>query len=389
MKLLLQALNRMIHHPQGQRWILYGLLLLSIIGLFVYIQRAGDFRGYIRVGNLVLEGHDIYTTKLNTWPPFFSLVCVPLALLAAPTHYLARGFWIILNYIFLILVLRFISKLVYKQEFSLSPKPDKLSLASKELLIPILLTYLYISENFAHLQINILLFLLVLAGLYFQSTHRELLGGIAIGWAVAMKVMPVIFIPYFIYRRRFKLALYSTLVTILLSLSPILIFGWEIFWKYMNTWWTTIKTGWGVGKMNQSIFAMLDRYVGHEIIPILTKGANGVPASDKHVVFILWIASIAIFSVMVLFIFRGNLPQGSKIVNAEWSVVLIFSVLFGTVCWKAYLVVLLLPNALLFKTWISPHVDLKTRKIVGIFLFLPSIMAGMNSRELIGKNLSG
>src|SRR5437773_643156 len=98
-----------------QRWVPWGTLAFILGGTVSWIQRPGDFAGYLTVGELALAGQHVYRAAppgINTWPPFFSLLCVPLALLARPTPYLARGCWIAINFALLWVILRMLTQLV-------------------------------------------------------------------------------------------------------------------------------------------------------------------------------------------------------------------------------------------------------------------------------------
>ena len=377
--------------PAGRRWLLRALLAYALIGYCVWIQRAGDFSGYLFTGNLVLAGRHIYFDAppgVNTWPPFFSLVCVPLALLARPTVYLARGFWLLLNMLLLLGTLRIIARLVYGRELSLRAESPGLSLAAPEMLVPLLLSDRFVSGNFDHLQINIVTFALALGGLYWQAKGRELVGGFALGCAIAIKVMPVLFIPYLGYRRRWRAAAATTLSAAALSLSPILVFGWARFWEYVVAWRAAVKTGWGVGKMNQAVFAMWDRLLGHGMLPFTVRGIPMVPASDAPAVAVAMLVSCAIVTGLALWLFRGTAHPDGWVSLAEWSVVFLVGALFAPVCWKAYLVVLLLPNTLLFAAWRSARLDDRIRRVAGRALACSVVLGALPSPGFVGTTLA-
>lgn len=234
--------------PSGRRWLLRALLVYAVVGGCIWLRRPGDFEGYVIVGDLVRTGRHIYLDSppgTNTWPPFFSLVCVPLALLAALNPVLARGFWIVLNFGLLLLALRLIALLVYRRDLSLRAASIGLSLAAPEVLVPLLLSYRYVTGNFDHLQINIAVFALALGGLYLQATRRELGGCLILGAAAAIKVMPVVFIPYLAYRRRYRSAAFTAAATACFSFLPVLVFGWRRFWDYVVAWRAALSAGWG------------------------------------------------------------------------------------------------------------------------------------------------
>ena len=389
--LTLASLIEWLRHSRVQRWVLGGLLVAAAIVFFQEVGHDGDFGAYLLVGRLVLEGKHIYTGApegLNTWPPFFSLLCVPLALVDGLSPLLSRGLWLLLNLFLVAAIMGLLARVIYGRGFGFRPESQNLSLASPEILIPLLLSSRYVISNFDHLQINILLFYVTLGGMVLQATRHEIAGGIAIGCAAAIKVMPALFIPYLLYRRRWRAAGFATLAAVSFSLSPILFFGWTRFLDYLSAWRQALERGWSVGKMNQSVYAMLDRLVGHGIAPVMGQGVNALPRSgDIGVVAILAITVVA-FSALALWVFRTPSSHERWAALSEWSVVFIASVIFGPVAWKAYFVVLLLPNALLFAAILSPSIDAATRRTLAILLSVSFVLGGLMSQGIVGKKLS-
>ena len=383
------SISRKLEPEKTQKTMLVVGLLYAIIGFFVYIQRQGDFKGYLEVGNLVLAGENIYTTKANTWPPFFSVFCVPLALLAKLSPYVARGLWLLLSFLSYVLIMKYIAKIIYDKKFSLYYTPSALNLGAPQLFVPFLCTYSYVISNFEHIQINIILFAIVLYGLYLDITNQTVKGAVAIGFAASLKVMPFIFVPYFIYKRRFKSTAFTTLATAGFSMSPVLVFGWRTYWDYVHTWKSVLCAGWGVGKMNQSLYAMFDRYTGHGMIPILTKGADGVPATGETAVSVVWFITLALIGIAAMVTFRGGYTRLTQAIAVEWSIVFIVSAISSTVCWKAYLVVILLGASVLYYAMHDDNVDKKTKVILRYCCIIAFILGPFHSQAIFGKNLSG
>jgi Glycosyltransferase family 87 len=390
----LDRLGALLAGPRARRGISLALVLGATLGLFVWIRQPGDFRGYLFVGDLVLKGKHIYRDSpplLNTWPPFFSVASVPLALMARPTPYLARGSWILLNYGLLLLIAGILARVVYGQSLSLSLSGRSLGMSfiAPGLLVPFLMTARFVLGNFGHLQVNIVIFCLTLGGLYLQANRRELLGGAAIGLAAALKVMPVVFIPYLAYRRRFRAASSAAAAMLAFSLSPVLVFGWSQFWDCAVWWWKDVARGWGIGKMNQSVLAMWDRLLGEGMLPLLTPGVNAIRRSGDPVVVAMTLLTIAAFVLLALWAVRVGSDSEPGSMAAEWSAVFIASAIFAPVTWKAYLVVLLLPNTLLYAAWRSDRLDEGSRRLAGITLWTGFILGGLTSRGIVGKTLAG
>jgi hypothetical protein len=47
----------------GRRWLLQALLGYAAIGFVVWIQRPGDFGGYLALGNVVLSGRPVAAVR--------------------------------------------------------------------------------------------------------------------------------------------------------------------------------------------------------------------------------------------------------------------------------------------------------------------------------------
>ena len=380
------------HEERARRFLPWTVGVFVLIGTLSWMQRAGDFAGYLTVGELALAGEHIYgssTAGINTWPPFFSLLCVPLALLARPTPYLARVCWLLLNFVLLWGVLRMLARLVYGADLRFLPRATNWSLATPEILLPVVLCYRFILGNFDHLQVNIVIFACALAGVYWHTRGHDLRGGMALGVAAALKVMPVVFVPYFLYRRRYRMALATATATAAFSLSPVLVYGWPRFAEYVYAWRREVQHGWGVGKMNQSVFAMVDRYVGHGFTPFNAPVENLIPESGSPLVMAITMAALLAITVLGLWLFRGRAAADSPSSLVEYSVVFVVSALFGPLTWKAYLVVLLLPCTVLVRLLRRGELSPLERRVVLAALGGYAVLCDLTTPGLLGQRLAG
>jgi hypothetical protein len=401
-----------------KRLALGALALFAVVGMFSYSQRTGDFAGYLLVGNLVLGGGHIYEdlpAGINTWPPLFSLLCAPLASIAALSPRLARGLWVLVNYAAVLLLLDVLARLVYGRRLSLRAQPrgraldgdtsgstagpakatraaidtrPAISIADAAIFVPLLLTSRWLLANFEHLQVNILIFLLAIAGLYWICTNREGLGACSLGLAAALKVMPIVFVPYLAYRRRWRAAVLAASAAAVYSLAPVLVFGWNRFWRYVVAWRAEIETGWGVGAMNHSVFAMLDRVIGHGMYPFTSGDVDGLQESGSGWVTVAMFVALVAVAAHAWWASRGPVRQGSPASLAEWSIVFLVAVLFGPVARLYYFVVLLLPNMLLYAVWRNADTQPVVRRLAAVTLFLPFIVGTVASPELVGDRFS-
>lgn len=373
--------------PLAHWWLRRAIGVYVVAVFAIRIHHEGDFAGYLRVGELVLQGQDPYRAAgaLNTWPPFFSVLCVPLAILAMPSPYVARGVWFVLNFAALWWILSLIAKLVYGRRLTWR-SPQGLLLTSPFVLLPALFSERYVSSNFDHVQINLILFALVLAGLKAQMEGNEARGGALVAFAAAIKLLPLTFLLYFLWRRRWRALLSSAAIFVGLSLSPALLWGWPRYWDYFAAWRERVSAGWGVGRLNQSVWAMWDRWLGHGMIPILTPGAHDIPSSGSP-----WVpvaVGVTLATLVGRFWARSRKGGGDPAQQlCEWSFVFLATALFSPVTWKAYLAVVLLPNTLLFATWwqATPNAPSRRAALLGL---AASVTTNFLSPGLLGRNLA-
>lgn len=373
-------------------WLGAGLVVLGAVLAISYARRPEDFGGYVLVGELALQGRDFYRDAppgISTWPPLFSLLCVPLALLARLSPWGARFAWLALNMAAftasLALVLRLVARGPRDQDPS-APVPARASYAA---LLVLVLTSRYIISNFEHLQVNVLVFLLALGGLALLARGRTLPGALALGAAGALKVMPALFVLYLAYRRRWRDAAWTAAAGIALTLSPVVVYGPARLFDYFRGWVAALDAGWSVGKMNLSVFAMWDRIVGHGLVPFAVRGFDDLPRSGNPVVALLLAASLAVVLALAWWACRSGNTGHPRAELAEWSIVFLVASLFGTVAWKAYLVVLLLPNALLLAVWLDPAATPGLRRIARWTVLTAFVLGVLTTDGLWGRAIGG
>ncbi len=360
-----------------------------------FAQRPGDFAGYVLVGELGLTGGDIYRDApphTSTWPPLFALLCIPIAALARVSLVGTRLLWLLANWAVLALALGAVVRLVYDRTLSITKPPpdsaDRIDIASSAVLLPLLLCWRWALSNFEHLQVNILIFALTAAGLLFHRRGRDARAGLLIGAAAALKVMPILFAPYFAWRRQWRAAAFTALAAIAWSLIPVAVYGWGAYVDQLRGWQETVRVGWTVGKMNISVFAMLDRMVGHHLVPFTVPGYNELTPSGSPAVGLALAGSLAIVAGLGLWLFRGPYDSARRATMAEWCTVVLVASLFGTVAWKAYLVVLLLPMALFVATWRDPSVEPAFGARLRALTWLAFALGMLANDDLVGQRLA-
>jgi hypothetical protein len=367
-------------------------LFLAIVSSFLaYAHRDVDFAGFAAAGKAFLQGRDIYLDTppgTNTWPPFFSLAAVPLGLLDRVSPYSTRVIWIALMWASIFWTLDLIARLIYGKRLWFRTDESSLTITSPGLLVPFLLTLPFILNNFELLQINTILYALALWGVYLQASGKEAAGGIAIAAAAAMKVMAIAFLPYFLYRKRWRAAAWMAAATVAFSLSPALFMGWGKFWKDVGLWSVSLNATMGSGNSIQSVYSMWDRILGYGYIPFAVPGTFILPFSGSHSAKLAWELTVVVVALLGLLACRGTPQPGSRWAQIEWSLVFVAAIILSPLTRKPYLVVLFLPYALLYAAWRSNDLDPRTRRILRNVMFVCFATSIPTLHDLIGKSLA-
>jgi hypothetical protein len=375
-----------------QRRLVLAVILIAFIASFlVYARRSVDFVGYTAVGRALLDGRDIYADTpagTNTWPPLFSFVAVPLTLLERVSPYMAHCIWIALIWVSIFWALDLLARMIYKKRLAFQEGEEFLTITSPELLVPFLLAFPFIIINFELLQINTILFTLTLWGLFLQANGRQATGGIAIAAAAAMKVMAIAFLPYLVYRRRWRAVFWLAAATLVFFLSPALIFGWAKFWKDVGLWILNLHENFGDGNIQQSVYSMWDRILGYGYVPFAVPGTFVLPMSGARSAKLAWEITCAVAAVLGLVACRGIPRPGSRWAHVEWALVFVAVTILSPLTRKTYLVVLLLPYALLYEAWRSSKLDLRTRRILRNVIFTTFALSIPTMHDLVGKSLA-
>jgi hypothetical protein len=213
------ASNRVFEHFRN-KWLYY---LSGLIVLYIILYEAGgitDFDIFWYASRDLLQGKDIYLIKYHHYyhyfySVFFAFLLAPFTLLPL---YLTKVIWLILNVFF---VYRIWKVLVSWLPVSL--------LDSKRESWFILLSFVFIlsflRDNFHLGQLNIFILYLTIEGLYLLFTKRKIFGSFLIAFAIDIKLLPLLMIPYLLYRKEWKAALWISGFIIVLMFVPAVILG--------------------------------------------------------------------------------------------------------------------------------------------------------------------
>ncbi len=295
------------------------------------------FASYVDVGNVVLDGGDPYGPQfttwppINTWPPFFLFIAAGLALLARVSLAGTLLLWQVGCVAAIWGTCRLLARLVDEE-----PPP----FSSAATLVPVLMTARLFQEHLQHTQVNFYLVLLVVLAFLLFRRRREAWGGLALAAAASTKALPIVFLPYLLYKRAWRAAAWTAGFLVVLNVVlPFAVFGpartgehWRA-WRGIAAAETADPTP---HHMNQSLLAALKRLLtaeGSARDPVQYAIASW--PTERAVQAFYLVAGLGALG--LAFAFRRPPPT----LAGELAVCLAAMTLVSPLAWKAHFVTLL------------------------------------------------
>lgn len=201
-------------------WLYYlgGLVLVAII-LFE-ARGKGDFNIFISASRDLMSGRNIYQIQYNEWYHYyynvlFALILVPFTYLPL---YFVKVIWLILNVFFVYRIWKILIDLI----------PVSL-LKGKSKTFFVIASFIFIlsflRDNFHLAQLTICILYLTLEGLFLISNKKIIAGSLFIALGIDIKLLPIVIIPYLMYRNEWKSVFLILGFIIVFLFLPILFIG--------------------------------------------------------------------------------------------------------------------------------------------------------------------
>ncbi|SOD96975.1 glycosyltransferase family 87 protein [Spirosoma fluviale] len=255
---------------QSPRYSTSAILVATIIlayCLFCAVQ-GGDFDVFLDAGHKLAGHQNIYRPPFAKglqyyYSPFFALVLLPFSYLPFVIPEVA---WLLLSTFLLyriwLLTTRYLNVTVLTQ------KETKIWI-----FVVFFLSLRFLLYNYSMIQMTIFLMWATLESLALFERNRPVVGGILFGFACTTKLLPLIFLPYLIYRRYFTGFAYTLLFFGFFLIAPALVFGFEFNTFLLKEWWLVINPG----NAENSIEADLGTHSLVSLIPVyLTETHNKI-----------------------------------------------------------------------------------------------------------------
>lgn len=380
-----------------QRWFLLGLgLFFLAITLNYFFKVHGDERqtrsAFKRWQSQILaidQGENIWAKHIYPNPPIMVLILKPLADLPPVWGSMA---WFFLKVVMTILAVHWV--------FSLLETGDKpFPIWGK--VLAMLLVLRPVQGDLMHGNVNLFILFLVVGSLYAYCRGRDILAGIALALAIACKVTPALFLPYFIWKKGWQvLAGCAMGLVLFLWVVPGFLMGWQDNQEGLASWFNNMIVPFVIkGEVtpehhNQSLPGVAVRLLSES--PSFTTFIDQVYTPLEYHNFasmnpkvIRWgiKGCMGVFALLIVWSCR---TPGTERTNwrlwAEFSLIVLGMLLFSERTWKHHCVVLLLPFAVAAYVLSSRWQDTFLRNYLIGTLVLTTLLMASTSTGLFDKH---
>lgn len=275
-------------------------LLIVILSSYLTSLNGGDFDVYLDAAEKLSNHQNIYKPPFHDglqyyYSVFFALFLIPFS----KSYFFTEFIWSILSYLLLYRIY-FIS-IKYFDFKELLPK-NKLIL----LLAVIFLSLQFIIYNVSLIQITIFLLWAIIESIDKIINGKFLIGGIILGLAINIKIMPILIWPYLFYRGYFKGLLISVSTILFLIFLPSIFIGNNYNFFLLKEWWGVINPNnkehmFETGLGSHSLVSFIPVYITNTVGELPYK-RNFINLSGETVDIIINLIRLFILSISIFYL---------------------------------------------------------------------------------------
>jgi hypothetical protein len=358
---------------------LYVVLIIVMLGYFrnTYQRGMSDFRVVHRAATRVLHQENLYNFDdghyLYKYSPSFAFIVSPIGLFPLSA---AKIIWLVGICFCLFLVMRWSKLLIMGDR---SPPP-----------FLYLLTLLFTSKFWVREiwlgQTDFLMLVLIFLFIICQNRGKEPLAGIFLSLSAIIKPTSLIFVPYLLYKKKFKTIGYLLIGGAVLLLLPSLVYGITGGFSLLVGWKTIMSTSSPpllTADVNQSLFAFFYRFLTTTPFNVNILNLN------QHLVdFLIYTTALALFAFVLFLNTRLKLVSGNLVAfpeSIEYSFLLIFMALLSPLGWfQNFSSSILAYMILLYYLLSSGSKD----RLTLVLMILSFILVDVINFETVGRNLN-
>jgi hypothetical protein len=361
------------------RIVLYVVLIVVMLGYFrnTYKRGMSDFRVVHRAATRVLHQENLYNFDdghyLYKYSPSFAFIVSPIGLLPLSA---AKILWLFGICFCLFLVMRWSKLLIMGDK---SPPP-----------FLYLLTLLFTSKFWVREiwlgQTDFLMLVLIFLFIIYQKRGKESLAGIFLSLSAIIKPTSLIFVPYLLYKKRFKTVVYLVVGGVVLLLLPSLVYGFSGGFNLLGGWKTIMSASSPpllTADVNQSLFAFFYRFLTDTPFNV-----NLLDLNQHLVDFLIYLTAAALFTFVLFLNTRLKFVSGDLVTfpqSIEYSFLLIFMALLSPLGWfQNFSSSILAYMILLYYLLSSGSKD----RFTLVLMMLSFILVDVINFEIVGRKLN-
>lgn len=217
------------------KWLWLAMVFATIYCL-IEAEGNGDFYIFTSSAGILSKHENIYSHKFLEYYNYYYSVL--FALILKPFYYLPF-FWVKFCWLMFNLFLFF-------KMFVLLSKAQLLDVLTQKqrayfLSFVFIFSFRFLHENIHASQITILILWTCVYGLYYIQQDKSFKGSAILALGINIKLLPIVFLPYLLYRGYFK-AFFLTFAFYVISLGlPSLIIGHHYNMVLLNSWFSLIN----------------------------------------------------------------------------------------------------------------------------------------------------
>jgi hypothetical protein len=306
---------------------LYIILAIVVLGYFrnTLKKEMNDFRVVHRAATRVLHTENLYNFEdghyLYKYSPFFAMLVAPLGLFSFK---LGEIIWLL----GMCLCLAFILSQCKKMILGDKPPPPYLYL------LTILFTSKFLVREIKLGQTDLLMLSFIFLFISFMDRKKDCLAGLFLSLSVMIKPISLIFVPYLLYKKKFKPAIYLMILCVLFLFAPAIIYGFSTNLNLLSGWKTVMSVSSPpllAVDLNQSLFAFFYRFLTPTIQQV-----NLLTLSYATVNLLIYTTIIGLFLLFFFLNRRSKFTEKDFVRHPEcmeYSLLLIFMSLFSPLGW--------------------------------------------------------
>lgn len=365
-----------------QFWLRFGPWVAFLIAAVAYYPRfakPGGIALYSHAGACLWQQQPLQQCVLEfTYPPAFAFVMVPFIALSVTAQTIV---W----YAISLACAAICCVLSEKIALRMFPGPWNAREITWLRMIGVLLSLKFILAVYENQAYDLLIFPFILIGTLALFDKRDIAGGAALAVAAAMKVTPLLFLPYLVVRRKFLAAGAFAAVFVAVSFLPDAFFTPQgAAHGYFVTWINDIAAP---GIFEKGSTARLPFWDGASIYNLSLRGALArafyMTDYQQHFLAILrgsQVAFAGLIGILILFSMRSK-----DLIPVEVCLLIIAMLVLSPMTSRTHFVTLILPYFLLVAAWLK---DRQSKWLGTIVLLLSFAGCTGIPRDLVPKGFT-